>query len=102
MWRDDGGSGTGTSYGEEDGMDKSEREDEMQISDERLSVPRGGIDAAAVDQQLRDALTARAARLGLDPASITSPAPGALVARSFDGAVLRLDYRTYQPTDLSR
>jgi hypothetical protein len=97
------GSGTGASYGGGDrqGQGDTAGKGEMQTGDGRSSGRRG-IDAAAVDEQLREALAARAARLGLDPASITSPTPGALVVRGLDGAVLRLDYRTYQPSDLTR
>lgn len=58
------------------------------------------LDVAAVERQLRGALAARAGRLGLYPATIALPSPGALIARSADGMLLRLDYRTYAPRDL--
>jgi hypothetical protein len=67
--------------------------------DERHTGDVDGHDPAVVDQQLRAAL---AARLGLDRASIDSPVPGVLIARSADGTVLRLDYRTYQSHELTR
>jgi hypothetical protein len=70
--------------------------------DKRQTGDVDRLDPAVVDHQLRTALAARAARLGLDPASITSPAPRVLIARSADGTVLRLDYRTYQPHELTR
>lgn len=60
------------------------------------------LDVATIDQQLREALRARAERLGLDPDSIASPSPGALVARTPDGTLLRLDVRTYAPAELER
>jgi hypothetical protein len=60
------------------------------------------IDLATVDAQLRQALIARAHRLGLDPATVTSPSPGALVARSRDGGLLRVDFRTYSADELGR
>lgn len=60
------------------------------------------LDAASIDRQLREALIARAERLGLDPATIASPSPGALVARTVDGTLLRLDVSTYAAADLER
>lgn len=63
---------------------------------------RTTLDAADLDRQLREALTARATRLGLDPATVATPCPGALTARSADGTLLRLDYHTYAPADLER
>ncbi len=55
-----------------------------------------------LDRLLRDALRARAARLALDPASITSPTPDAITARGLDGSLLRLDYHRYDQRELSR
>ncbi len=65
---------------------------------------RGSCEAAAVvvEQQLREALVARADRLGLDPASIETPTPGAIIARGVGGELLRLDYRTYRGAELAR
>jgi len=60
------------------------------------------LDSAVIDRQLRAALAARAGRLGLDPASIASPTPGALIARGVDGSLLRVDFRTYQAGELDR
>ena len=60
------------------------------------------LDAAVIDRQLREALAARAGRLGLDPASIASPTPGALIARGVDRSLLRVDFRTYQAGELDR
>lgn len=60
------------------------------------------LDTAGLDRQLREALTVRATRLGLDPATVASPCPGALTARSADGTLLRLDYHAYAPADLDR
>lgn len=59
-------------------------------------------DAAVIDELLREALIARAKRLGLDPATIASPGPGALIARTPEGALLRLDVSTYVASDLKR
>ncbi len=60
------------------------------------------LNAVELDRQLREALIARARRLGLDPATVASPSPGALTARSADGTLLRLDYHAYAPSDLER
>lgn len=68
----------------------------------RIGSNAPALDAALVDNQLREALAARAERLGIDPASITTPAPGAVIARSAGGALLRLDFRTYRPDELIR
>lgn len=62
--------------------------------------------STATDQQtavnlLRDLLRTEATRLGLDPASITSPAPNAITATAPDGSLLRLDVSRYQPVELS-
>jgi hypothetical protein len=51
---------------------------------------------------VREALREHAARLALDPASITSPTPRAITGRSADGALVRLDVSTYRPAELSR
>jgi hypothetical protein len=51
---------------------------------------------------VREALREHAARLALDPASITSPSPRAITGRSADGALIRLDVSTYQLAELSR
>jgi hypothetical protein len=56
----------------------------------------------ALEQLLCEALRARAERLGLDASSIRTPSPGALTAKRLDGPLLRLDYRTYEPPELSR
>lgn len=55
-----------------------------------------------VDHELREALTACAVRMGLDPTTIGSPSPGVIIARSPDGALLRLDVSTCTATDLGR
>lgn len=60
----------------------------------------------ATDQQtavsvLRELLRQEATRLGLDPASIASPAPNAITAKALDGSLLRLDVSRYQPMELS-
>ena len=55
-----------------------------------------------IAEQLRQALTARAERLGLDPTSIRAIAPGALIARSRDGGLLRMDFREYERDELTR
>lgn len=60
------------------------------------------IDAAQIREQLREALIARAERLGLDPGSIRVPSPGALVARQPDGDLLRLDFHVYPAAELGR
>ena len=49
--------------------------------------------AHEIAEQLRHALTALDERLGLEPASIRAVAPGALIARSLDGGLLRMDFR---------
>lgn len=59
-------------------------------------------DAATIDLQLREALLARAERLGIDPSTIASPSPRTLVARTPDGTLLRLDVSTYGPAELER
>jgi hypothetical protein len=51
---------------------------------------------------LRAVLAERAARLGISPETIRSPAPGALTARRPDGSLLRLDFRDYQPSEIAR
>lgn len=61
-----------------------------------------GEDARRLNELLCAALRAHATRLALDPASITSPAPGAITARGMNGSLLRVDYRNYQPSELSR
>lgn len=60
------------------------------------------IEMADVERELREALAARAARLGLEPGSITSQAPGAVVARTIDGSVVRLDAMLYERAELDR
>ena len=60
------------------------------------------LDAATIDRLLRDALLARAEQLCLDRASITSPSPGAVVARTASGMLLRLDVSTYAAHELER
>lgn len=72
-----------------------------QVRDED-TVQRRSLDVAALERQLREALAARAVRLGLDPATIAAPGPGVLTARSADGTLLRLDYRAYAARDLDR
>lgn len=57
---------------------------------------------SVIAHQVRAVLTARAERLGLDPVSIFTPAPGVLVARSIDGLLLRVDFRIYQAHELER
>jgi hypothetical protein len=61
-----------------------------------------GLDAAEIDGQLRAALAARADMLDLDPDTIRSPSPGALIARSHDGTLLRIDYHAYPAHELER
>jgi hypothetical protein len=65
-------------------------------------VDMARLDQVVIARQLREALVARAERLGLDPASIAAPSPGALIARADDGTLLRVDFRTYQARDLER
>jgi hypothetical protein len=60
------------------------------------------IDQDEVSRQLREALVARAERLGLDPRTVHSPSPGALVARRANGDVLRLDFHAYTREELGR
>jgi hypothetical protein len=60
------------------------------------------LDAAEIDGQLRAALAARAEMLDLDPATIRSPSPGALIARSHNGTLLRIDYYAYPAHELER
>jgi hypothetical protein len=50
---------------------------------------------------LRDLLREAADRLALDPASITSPSPNAIIATAPDGSLLRLDVSRYSATELS-
>lgn len=50
-----------------------------------------------LQQVLREAAT----RLALDPASITSPSPKAIIGRTRDGSLLRLDVSRYEATELS-
>lgn len=61
-----------------------------------------GLDVAAVDGLVREPLAGRAHRLGLDPATIVSPGPGAVIARRPDGTLLRLDVSMYRAADLER
>lgn len=58
--------------------------------------------ADEIADQLLQALTARAERLGLDPTSIRTVGPGSLIARAADGGLLRLDFRAYQRDELAR
>jgi hypothetical protein len=58
--------------------------------------------AHEIAEQLRLALVARAERLGLDPTSIRIAAPSALIARSPDGGLLRMDFRAYARDELTR
>jgi hypothetical protein len=51
---------------------------------------------------LREAILARAARLGIDPTSVNSPSPHAVVARTYAGDLLRLDVSAYRSADLDR
>jgi hypothetical protein len=55
-----------------------------------------------LDLTLREAVVARAKQLGLNPATISSPSSGALVARTSDGTLLRLDVSTYAAHELAR
>lgn len=50
---------------------------------------------------LREVVRSRAARLGLDPATITSPSPNAITTKTPDGSLLRLDVSRYRPMELS-
>lgn len=50
---------------------------------------------------LREVLRSRAAQLSLDPATITSPSPNAITAKTPDGSLLRLDVSRYEPMELS-
>ena len=52
-------------------------------------------------RELRDALKACAHRLDLAIDSIHSPAPGAMVARTTRGDLLRLDFEVYTASELS-
>lgn len=53
-------------------------------------------------EQLRETLRAAATRLAVDPASITSPTPAAITARTTSGQLLRVDVSSYAPCELSR
>lgn len=55
-----------------------------------------------VTERLREAICDAAERLALDPASITSPTPAAITARTRDGDLVRLDVSSYPPDGLSR
>jgi hypothetical protein len=55
-----------------------------------------------LDQTLWEALVARAEQLGLNSATISSPSPSPLVARTSDGTSLRLDVSTYAAHELAR
>lgn len=55
-----------------------------------------------VIRAIRDALRERATQLALDPASIMSPVPAAITARSAGGALIRLDVSSYQAAELTR
>jgi hypothetical protein len=59
------------------------------------------LDEEQISRLLGQALRARAVRLDLDPASITSPT-GAVTARTTDGNLLRLDFRSYAANELAR
>jgi hypothetical protein len=60
------------------------------------------IDADAIARELREAIAARAQRLGIDPRTVGSPTPRAVTARSSAGDLLRLDVSTYCSADLDR
>ena len=64
--------------------------------------PMSTLDDEAIARVLRQALRASAKRLKLDPASVASPAPGAVIARSREDELLRLDVHTYGATELVR
>jgi hypothetical protein len=55
-----------------------------------------------VTEELSRALRDHAHELRIDPASIRSPSPHAVTARTHDGALFRLDYDTYPETALDR
>jgi hypothetical protein len=55
-----------------------------------------------ITRELRDALTARAQRLDLAVDSIHPPSPGAMVARTTNDDLLRLDIAVYASEELSR
>lgn len=55
-----------------------------------------------ITRELRDALTVRAHRLDLAVESIHSPSPGAMVARTTNGDLLRLDIAVYASEELAR
>lgn len=65
-------------------------------------TPAPRLEVAVIDEQLRQALIARAERLGLDPRTVASPSPGALIARTPDGNLLRLDFRAYPAGEITR
>ncbi len=58
--------------------------------------------AHVIAEELREALAARPERLGLDPTSIRTVAPGAAIGRSSDGGLLRVDFCAYEPDELAR
>jgi hypothetical protein len=60
------------------------------------------LDDEAIARVLRQALRASTKRLKLDPASVVSPVPGAVIARNREEELLRLDVHTYGATDLAR
>jgi hypothetical protein len=74
--------------------------DELEAPESRSRPDR--LEAAEIDGQLRAALAARADMLDLDPATIRSPSPGALIARSHDGTLLRIDFHAYPAHELER
>lgn len=51
---------------------------------------------------VRGVLTRHATELGIDPATISRLASPAVIARTRDGGLLRLDVSAYDPSELSR
>jgi hypothetical protein len=66
------------------------------------NAPSPAIDADTIARELREAIAARAQRLGIDPRTIASPTPRAVTARTGAGDLLRLDVSTYRSADLDR
>jgi len=65
-------------------------------------VSAADLDPDKVAAFLRATIRANAARLALDPASVTSTTPGAVTAHTSNGSLLRVDFSTYAESELTR
>jgi hypothetical protein len=65
-------------------------------------VSAADLDPEKVAAFLRATIRANAARLALDPASITSTTPRSVAARTTNGSLLRVDFSTYAATELTQ